>query len=82
MTEIDRERKRREQAYKIWEDEGRPDGEHDAHWNRADRPDDLSAQQSEDITKVNQEADDKFAKNGGGSESPADIRPPSSVAPD
>lgn len=31
----EREQKRRERAYKIWEDEGRVDGLHEDHWKRA-----------------------------------------------
>jgi hypothetical protein len=30
-----REHKVRERAYKIWEDEGRPEGRHDDHWHQA-----------------------------------------------
>ena len=29
------ERRIRERAYKIWEDEGRPEGRHEEHWNLA-----------------------------------------------
>lgn len=32
----DREQRRRERAYKIWEDEGRPEGADLDHWQRAD----------------------------------------------
>ncbi|MDE1995763.1 MAG: DUF2934 domain-containing protein [Rhizobiaceae bacterium] len=32
----DIEQKQRERAYKIWEEEGRPDGRHLDHWQRAD----------------------------------------------
>lgn len=31
----EREQKRRERAYKIWEDEGRVDGLHEDHWKHA-----------------------------------------------
>ena len=32
----DKERAQRERAYKIWEDEGRIDGSHEHHWQRAE----------------------------------------------
>ncbi|WP_275783730.1 DUF2934 domain-containing protein [Pararhizobium gei] len=78
----DREQQQRERAYKIWEDEGRPEGAHDDHWRRAEDQHELTEQESEDVTKVNQEADDPFAKDEGETETPADIRPPSTVSPD
>ena len=77
----DKEQKRRERAYKIWEDEGRPDGEHDDHWRRAEAQHELTEQESEDVTKVNQQADNEFFK-GKETESASDIRPPSTVSPD
>ncbi|MGE7368961.1 DUF2934 domain-containing protein [Neorhizobium sp. NPDC001467] len=78
----DREQQRRERAYKIWEDEGRPDGAHDDHWRRAEDQHELAEQESDDVTKVNQEANDEFAKEGDGSENAADIKPPSAISPD
>ena len=30
-----REREQRERAYRIWEEEGRPEGLHEDHWRRA-----------------------------------------------
>lgn len=78
----DKEQQRRERAYKIWEDEGRPDGAHADHWQRAERPDDLADQESDDVTKVNQQADDEFANESDEPDNAADIRPPSTVAPD
>lgn len=78
----DREQEQRERAYKIWEDEGRPDGAHDDHWKRAERPDDLADQESDDVTKVNQRADDEFASNDKAPDNAMDVRPPSTVAPD
>lgn len=78
----DREQQQRERAYKIWEDEGRPEGAHDDHWRRAEDQHELTEQESEDVTKVNQQADDQFAKDDGETESAVDIRPPSTVSPD
>ncbi|WP_081718334.1 DUF2934 domain-containing protein [Lutibaculum baratangense] len=31
----ERERRIRERAHALWEEEGRPEGRHDAHWERA-----------------------------------------------
>ncbi|WP_161142169.1 DUF2934 domain-containing protein, partial [Propylenella binzhouense] len=36
MAEKDEDRIR-ERAYRIWEEEGRPEGRHDEHWHRAGR---------------------------------------------
>jgi hypothetical protein len=75
----DTEQKRRERAYKIWEEEGRVDGAHDDHWRRAGSEDEETAS---DVTDANREASEKF--NGGKTDnrSAADVRPPSTVAPD
>lgn len=36
----DREQEQRERAYRIWEEEGRPEGLHEDHWKRAgEQPD-------------------------------------------
>jgi len=78
----DREQQRRERAYKLWEDEGRPEGAHDDHWQRAEDQHELTEQESDDVTKVNQEVDDKFASEDGGSENAADTKPPSAISPD
>ncbi len=78
----DNEQQRRERAYKIWEDEGRPEGAHEEHWRRAEEQHELTEQESEDVTKVNQELDDEFAKGGNPADAKRDIRPPSTVSPD
>lgn len=78
----DREQQRRERAYKLWEDEGRPEGAHDDHWKRAEDQHELTEQESDDVTKVNQEADDKSTKEDEASENAADIKPPSAISPD
>ncbi|MDM9628555.1 DUF2934 domain-containing protein [Rhizobium sp. S152] len=78
----DNEQQRRERAYKIWEDEGRPEGAHEDHWRRAEGQRELTEQASDDVTKVNQELDDKFAKDDKPTETATDIRPPSTVNPD
>jgi len=75
MTDI--EQKVRERAYKIWEDEGRVEGAHDDHWTRAQEQHGLAEQESEDVTKVNQEADNAFSEEGNQSESDAATRLPS-----
>lgn len=79
---VDKEQQQRERAYKIWEDDGREDGRHDEHWKRAEEQHELTEQQSEDVTKVNQEADDEFATDGKEPKSAADIKPPSAISPD
>lgn len=58
---VDREQTVRERAHKIWEDEGRVDGSHGEHWKRAEEHHELTEQESEDVTKVNQEADKPIA---------------------
>ncbi|WJH38513.1 DUF2934 domain-containing protein (plasmid) [Aliirhizobium terrae] len=78
----DNDQKRRERSYKIWEDEGRPEGAHDDHWRRAEEQHELTEQQSEDVTKVNQQADDEFAKGDTETNTASDIKPPSAVNPD
>ena len=35
--DMDRESRIRERAYALWEEAGRPEGEHDAHWTAAER---------------------------------------------
>ncbi|MCQ1775819.1 DUF2934 domain-containing protein [Neorhizobium galegae] len=79
---VDKEQQQRERAYKIWEDEGRPDGFHDQHWKRAEEQHELAEQESEDVTKVNQQADDRFAKDDTESRSVADMKAPSTMSPD
>jgi hypothetical protein len=82
-TMSDREQEQRERAYRLWEEEGRPEGSHDDHWKRSEHPADISDQESEDVTKVNQEADAEFSGKADAAEADAaTIRPPSSVAPD
>ncbi|KQS84872.1 hypothetical protein ASG58_20195 [Rhizobium sp. Leaf383] len=71
----------REKAYRIWEDEGRPEGRHDDHWRRAGESS-IPEQESEDVTKTNQEADQDFADSENGTRSALDIKPPSSISPD
>jgi hypothetical protein len=77
----DQEQQQRERAYKIWEDEGRPDGAHEEHWKRAETVG-ASPTEEEDATIVNQKANDQFNEGGDRAKNPADIRPPSTVAPD
>jgi hypothetical protein len=37
MAQLDRERRIRERAYRLWEEEGRPGGRAEAHWREAQR---------------------------------------------
>ncbi|MBB3447094.1 MULTISPECIES: DUF2934 domain-containing protein [unclassified Rhizobium] len=78
---MDREQQRRERAYKIWEDEGRPDGQHADHWRRAEEQHEATEKEAADVTEANQNASDEF--NGDNGNRPVtDIRPPSTVTPD
>lgn len=74
--------KEQQRAYKIWEDEGRPEGLHDENWKRAEDQHELTEQESEDVTNVNQQADDKFAREDQATGSATDLRPASTVSPD
>ena len=78
----DREQQLRERAYKIWEDEGRPAGAHEDHWRRAQNQHELTEQESEDVIKVNQEADKAFAEDDDENEYSSDIKRPFMVSPD
>jgi hypothetical protein len=81
-TMNEKEQQQRERAYKIWEDEGRPEGAHEDHWRRAEEQHELDEQASDDVTKVNQEADDEFARDDTDLEDAPKIRPPSTFSPD
>jgi len=78
----DKQQQRRERAYRIWEDEGRPEGAQEDHWKRAEEQPEFNEQESEDVTKVNQQADDEFARDGKETGTAADIKPPSAISPD
>lgn len=78
----DKQQQQRERDYKIWEDEGRPHGLQDEHWRRAENEHELTEQESEDVTKVNQQADDKFAREDQATNSDTDLRPASTFSPD
>lgn len=36
MTDMDRERRIRERAHRLWQEAGSPDGQQDAHWLQAE----------------------------------------------
>lgn len=78
---VDKEQRQRERAYKIWEGEGRPDGRHAEHWRRAGKDMELTGQESDELTRINQQADDEFARGDRESE-PVNIKPPSAMSPD
>jgi Protein of unknown function (DUF2934) len=44
--QLDREQAIRERAYSIWEKEGRPEGQHESHWLRAEAEIDFPAPQA------------------------------------
>jgi hypothetical protein len=72
---IDREQDQRERAYRIWENEGRPEGRHAEHWQQAEDEDAAA-----DATEANVEASEAFNDRKSGQMD--EIRPPSTVAQD
>jgi hypothetical protein len=78
----DREQKLRERAYKIWEDRGRIDGSHEDDWRRAEEQHQEAEREAAEVTEANKQASEKFRDGGNEDRSAADIRPPSTVAPD
>jgi hypothetical protein len=79
--QMDRDQDQRDRAYKIWEDEGRPHGQHDEHWRRAQEQHERTDQEAAEVTEANQHASDEFNGKEKPKGSPID-RPPSTVAPD
>ncbi len=79
---MDRDQQQRERAYKIWEEEARVEGSHGDHWKCAKDSGELYEQETQDVTAVNQQADDEFERPDGRSRSAADMRPPSTVSSD
>lgn len=53
----DKEQKRRERAYRIWEDEGRVEGSHEDHWRRAEEQNGITEAEAAEITEANQSSD-------------------------
>ena len=51
--QFDREQAIRERAYAIWEEEGRPGGQHLNHWFRAEAEINSAAEQAEGLTSNN-----------------------------
>ncbi|KQV82131.1 DUF2934 domain-containing protein [Rhizobium sp. Root1220] len=78
---MDREHEQRKRAYKIWEDEGRPEGQHEDHWKRAEEQHEATEEEAAQVTDANQRASDQF-NDRTKPRSPADVRPPTTVAPD
>lgn len=77
----DREQEQRERAYRIWEDEGRPEGRHEDHWRRAGEKGEANEKEAAEVTEANQEASDIFnGKKDAGA--PVNVRPPSTISPD
>lgn len=77
----DTEDQRRERAYRIWEQEGRPEGRQLEHWHMAEDDGEATEKQAAEITEANQDASDEFNGDNGDA-SPVGIRPPSTVSPD
>jgi len=78
---MDRDQERRERAYKIWEDEGRPDGQHDDHWQRAEDQHEATEREVADVTEANERANDSFNGNKK-KKTVTNGLPPSTTAPD
>ena len=78
---MDKDQDQRERAYKIWEEEGRPDGQHDDHWRRAEEQHEKTEEEAAAVTEANQHASDEFNRKNRKKALPID-RPPSSGAPD
>lgn len=78
---MDRDQEQRERAYKIWEDEGRPEGQHDDHWRRAEEQHEKTDHEAAEVTDANQHASEEFNGEGQNKVPPMD-KPPSTVAPD
>ncbi|WP_342643669.1 DUF2934 domain-containing protein [Rhodoligotrophos ferricapiens] len=74
----DREQRIRERAHQIWEQEGRPEGRHDEHWERAAR-----AIDEEDMgqTAGRKEADGKAAPKKRTSRSTSNVGQASGLQP-
>jgi hypothetical protein len=79
---MDKEQERRKRAHRIWEDEGRPEGQHEDHWRRAEQQHEATEQEASDVTEANEHASEELNGDGKKSGSKEDIRPPSTVAPD
>jgi hypothetical protein len=78
----DKEQQQRDRAYRIWDDEGRPEGRHEDHWKRAGNENDISDQEAADIADANIEAAEKFNGKNDKLQDTVDIRPPSAISPD
>ncbi|MDR7144908.1 DUF2934 domain-containing protein [Rhizobium sp. BE258] len=76
---MDKDQERRERAYRIWEDEGRPHGKHDDHWQRAE---DQHVQAKPMRTEANKHASEEFNDKRREKSSGAHARPPSMAASD
>ncbi|KQV82151.1 DUF2934 domain-containing protein [Rhizobium sp. Root1220] len=79
---MDREQDRRERAYKIWEDEGRPEGHHEDHWQRAEDQHEATEQEAANVAEANEHASGEFNNGKKKRSAVVDSRPPSIVAPD
>ncbi|MDM9627659.1 DUF2934 domain-containing protein [Rhizobium sp. S152] len=77
----DLEQQQRERAYKIWEDEGRPEGRDLEHWDRAAEKGRGNDTETAKVTQINQDANDEFNGEHGGRLA-TDIRPPSTSSAD
>jgi len=69
--------KRRERAYRIWEEEGRPEGRHLDHWQRAEEQHERTEQEtdkSEDLKSNGSGPHDRKEKKTTRAKSPRPVR--------
>ncbi|RDJ03843.1 DUF2934 domain-containing protein [Rhizobium grahamii] len=78
----EQEQRRRQRAYQIWEDEGRPEGQHLDHWARAEDQHEATEEQAAEVTEANRTAKKQFNDGDTTKESAMDIRPPSMTSAD
>ncbi|WP_132961133.1 DUF2934 domain-containing protein [Rhizobium sp. BK251] len=74
--------KQRERAYKIWEDEGNPDGRHLDHWQYAEEQHEATEQDAAAVAKANQKDSERAAGTDGRSRTVGDMQPPSTPTGD
>nr|WP_156408830.1 DUF2934 domain-containing protein [Rhizobium sp. Root708] len=48
-----------EREYRVWVDEGRPEGQHEDHWRRVENQHEETERQAEGVTEANQRASDE-----------------------
>jgi hypothetical protein len=79
-----REQKVRERAYKIWESEGRPGGQHQEHWHRArrelDEAEDTAPSNADETPETLAPVTDETPAGAEATETPVDAPAPAESA--